>query len=69
MSHPNWISITSHNIWSNPTPERIAYIFAALRLGYTVDEIQELTRIDRWFLNEMSEFIQMESYLRTLNWE
>ncbi len=54
---------------ANPTPERIAYIYAALRLGYTVDEIQNLTYIDRWFLNEMSDFIQLESYLRTQTWE
>lgn len=54
---------------ANPTPERISYIYAALRLGYTVDEIQDLTRIDRWFLNEMSDFIQLESYLRTQTWE
>ncbi|MGC9349827.1 MAG: carbamoyl-phosphate synthase large subunit, partial [Anaerolineae bacterium] len=35
---------------ANPTPERLAYIYAALRLGYTVDEIHTYTHIDRWFL-------------------
>lgn len=54
---------------ANPTPERIAYIYAALRLGYTVDDIHNLTLIDRWYLNEMSEFIQFEKLMRTYKWE
>ncbi|MDF1512401.1 MAG: carbamoyl-phosphate synthase large subunit [Anaerolineae bacterium] len=53
----------------NPTPERIAYIFAALRLGYSVKEIQELTRIDPWFITEMADFIKLETYLRTVDWD
>jgi carbamoyl-phosphate synthase large subunit len=54
---------------ANPTPERTAYIYAAFRMGYTVDEIHDLTLIDRWFLNEMSAFIQLESHLRSLSWD
>jgi carbamoyl-phosphate synthase large subunit len=54
---------------ANPTPERIAYIYAAFRMGYTVDEIHKLTHIDRWFLNEMEAFIQFESHLRTQTWQ
>ena len=29
---------------ANPTPERLAYVFAALRDGYEIDEINEITR-------------------------
>ncbi len=53
---------------ANPTPERLAYIYAALRRDYTVDEIHELTHIDRWFLTEMEQFIRLESALRDLAW-
>ena len=53
---------------ANPTPERLAYIFAALRLGYTVDEIHTYTQIDRWFLAELAQFIRFESAMRDLDW-
>ncbi|MGC9522102.1 MAG: carbamoyl-phosphate synthase large subunit [Anaerolineae bacterium] len=53
---------------ANPTPERLAYIYAALRRGYTVDEIRDATHIDRWFLTEMHQFVRMESRLRELGW-
>ena len=49
---------------ATPTPERLAYIFAALRAGYTVEEVWAYTRIDRWFLTEMAQFIELESELR-----
>ena len=53
---------------ASPTPERLAYIYAALRLGYTVDEIHGYTHIDRWFLSEMAQFIRFEALLRELPW-
>ena len=52
-----------------PTPERLAYIFAAYRMGYTVDEVALLTAIDRWFLSELADFIAAEKHLRTLEWK
>ncbi len=54
---------------ANPTPERLAYIYAALRRGYTVDEIHTFTHIDRWFLTELAQFVQLESALREMPWE
>jgi carbamoyl-phosphate synthase large subunit len=53
---------------ANPTPERMAYIYAALRRGYTVGEIHALTHIDRWFLTELAQFIRFEARLRELSW-
>jgi len=53
---------------ANPTPERLAYLFAALRRGYPVEEIHGLTRIDRWFLGELARFIRFEDRLRGLSW-
>ena len=54
---------------ANPTPERLAYVFAALRRGWSVDEISEITAIDRWFLSELDRFIKLEDRLRHTSWE
>jgi len=49
---------------ANPTPERISYIFAAFRAGMSVDEVHELTKIDRWFLREMKACIDLEEEVK-----
>ncbi len=54
---------------ASPTPERLSYVFAALRAGYTVDDIHGLTYIDRWFLTEMAQFVALETSLRDLVWD
>jgi len=54
---------------ATPTPERLAYIFAGLRCGFSVDEINEITHIDRWFLSELERFIRFEDHLRGMTWE
>src|SRR6476661_5242713 len=38
-----------------PSDRRIWAIFRALRRGWTVDTIHELTRIDRWFLQQFAD--------------
>jgi carbamoyl-phosphate synthase large subunit len=43
-----------------PTPERIFQVKRALAAGVTVDEIYELTGIDRWFLSQMTELLEAE---------
>ncbi|HJZ96268.1 MAG TPA: carbamoyl-phosphate synthase large subunit [Candidatus Solibacter sp.] len=43
-----------------PTPDRLNYIRFALASGYTVEEIQELTAIDPWFLRQMKEVVDFE---------
>ena len=45
---------------ANPTPERISYIFAAFRNNMSVDEVHNLTKIDKWFLTEMKSCIDFE---------
>ncbi len=54
---------------ANPTPERMAYIFAALRRGFSMEEIYALTSIDRWFLSEMADFAFFEDLLHRIPWE
>jgi carbamoyl-phosphate synthase large subunit len=43
-----------------PNGERIFYIGDAIRADITIDEIYELTRIDRWFLYNIKEIIDLE---------
>jgi carbamoyl-phosphate synthase large subunit len=43
-----------------PTPERIFQVKRAFLAGFSVDEIHELTSIDRWFLWQFEELILAE---------
>lgn len=49
-----------------PTDQRIFVISKAFRKGYTIDQIHDLTKIDRWFLEKLSNIIKtaesLESY-------
>ena len=52
-----------------PNPERLEYIRFALDRGYSVDQVFEMTNIDRWFLQQISEIVSLEKSLagRTLD--
>ena len=43
-----------------PGPERIWYVGDAFAMGLTVDEVFDLTRIDRWFLVQIEEIVKIE---------
>ncbi len=43
-----------------PNEDRLLYIFEALRRGKSVDEIYDLSKIDRWFLYQFEELIESE---------
>lgn len=44
----------------NPTWNRIFHIYDAIRLGIPMKTIQKLTKIDRWFLNQIEDLIELE---------
>ncbi len=46
-----------------PNWERIWYLADALRAGLSLDEIFELTKIDRWFLHNIAQIVAMEKRL------
>ena len=52
-----------------PTPQRLAYIRLAFLEGYTVDQIYELTRIDRWFLNQILQIVNLSQSLKEYDLE
>jgi len=49
---------------STPGAHRIWFVAEALRMGLSVEELYTLSKIDRWFLNEISELIKAENSLR-----
>src|SRR5262249_10347088 len=48
-----------------PNAERIFYIAQAFQQGPSIDEIYDLTKIDRWFLRNMSECVVETGCLKT----
>ncbi len=48
-----------------PYPERIYYIRYAMKSGFSIDEIYHLTGIDRWFLTNIKEIIDIEDELQS----
>lgn len=49
-----------------PTDKRIFVISKAMRAGYTVDQIHELTKIDKWFLQKLQNIMDTSKELRKL---
>ena len=49
---------------SRPCPERVWYLRYAIKSGMSVDQIFELTRIDRWFLDNLLEIVETEETIR-----
>ncbi|MDQ6736153.1 MAG: carbamoyl-phosphate synthase large subunit, partial [Gemmatimonadota bacterium] len=43
-----------------PTPERVFQIKRAMLAGFSVAEVYELTKVDRWFLEQMRELLEAE---------
>ena len=50
-----------------PTDKRVFVISKAMHKGYTVDQIHELTKIDRWFLEKLKHIIDIDEQLKTVN--
>ena len=46
-----------------PNSERIFYIRHAMRAGFTLEQIHQLTKIDPWFLTHMREIVELEEEL------
>ena len=46
-----------------PSQGRLYYIRYALKMGWTVEQVHELTKIDPWFLGQMKELVEFEDEL------
>ncbi|MBN3908535.1 MAG: carbamoyl-phosphate synthase large subunit [Nostoc sp. NMS1] len=47
-----------------PNPDRIFAVRHALQQGITIEEIYELTGIDRWFLDKLQQLLDVEKFLK-----
>jgi len=54
-----------HNIDDN----RLLVIAEAIRRGVSIDEIYDITKIDKWFLYKFKNIVNMEEHLKTLTLE
>ena len=50
-----------------PTDKRVFVISKAMHKGYTVDQIHELTKIDKWFIEKLKHIIDIDEQLKTVN--
>ena len=49
-----------------PTDKRIFVISKAFRAGYTIDQVHELTKIDKWFLQKLMNIMKTSEELHSL---
>lgn len=47
-----------------PTDKRIFIISKAMHKGYTIDQIHDLTKIDKWFLHKLKHIIDIDETLK-----
>ena len=50
-----------------PTDKRVFVISKAMHRGYTIDQIHDLTKIDRWFLYKLKHIIDIDEQLKKKN--
>jgi carbamoyl-phosphate synthase / aspartate carbamoyltransferase / dihydroorotase len=54
----------SEELLRDPTDQRIYVIADAMRTGYGVDKVHDLTKIDKWFLHKLQNIVNFENGLR-----
>lgn len=72
MIKQNYLNLNSENIkkeeieyeLKNPSDKRIFAIGSAIKLGYSINKINELTCIDKWFLYKINNIINVENELK-----
>ncbi|TWR30022.1 carbamoyl-phosphate synthase large subunit [Mucilaginibacter pallidiroseus] len=50
LEHPSW--------------DRLFHVYDAMSLGVPIESIRKVTKIDRWFLNQIQDVVNMETELR-----
>ncbi len=50
-----------------PTDKRVFIISKAMHKGYTIDQIHDLTKIDKWFLEKLKHIIDIDEQMKKLN--
>ena len=50
-----------------PQPSRLFWVRGALAAGMSIEEVHDATRIDRWFLEQIAELLEMEGELSSID--
>ncbi|MCX7793884.1 MAG: carbamoyl-phosphate synthase large subunit [Thermodesulfovibrionales bacterium] len=50
-----------------PNADRLLYIGEAFRKGFSIERINELTKIDLWFLDQIREIVEFENKIKNSN--
>jgi len=56
LPHPDQIRA----MLSKPTPQRLLYVAQAMRYGFTIEQIHEITKYDVWFLERIQNIVDTE---------
>jgi len=51
----------------NPSWNRLFHVYDALKLGIPMKTVQKLTKIDRWFLKQIEELVELEKKIGKFN--
>ena len=68
MNYKKFVNSTKEELLAKlpeMTDERIFVVYAALKKGVSVDDVFNITKIDRWFLNKFKNLIAYEEALAT----
>ncbi|NPA33108.1 MAG: carbamoyl-phosphate synthase large subunit [Aquificae bacterium] len=61
LSHVDRFELEKNLI--NPNDQRLWFIAEAFRRGYSVEDVHELTKIDKWFLYNIQQIVSLEERL------
>ncbi len=64
LNSPKFASVSKEDLFAEMakmTDERLFIVYAALKQGVSVDEIFDVTKIDRWFLNKLLNLVKFEA--------
>jgi len=64
QSKARWMEKVKENLMI-PRSDKIFYIRYALKLGFSIEEISKMTRIDPWFLHQIKEMVDLEEEIRS----
>ena len=53
---------------ASPNDRRIWAVFEALEAGWTIEQVHEATRIDRWFLTQFAELVELRRSAGVVDW-
>lgn len=51
----------------NPSSERVFLMYEALRKGMSIEELYQMTKINKWFITQMQELVELEEEIKKIS--